>query len=668
MFDKILIANRGEIAYRVMQSARGMGIKTVAVYSDADAKALHVESADEAVGIGGETAAESYLNIDAILAACQRTGAQAVHPGYGFLSENADFAEALEQADIAFIGPPPEAIRAMGSKAEAKAIMEQARVPLVPGYHGEDQSAERMAEAAGEIGYPVLLKAAAGGGGRGMRACERPDDFQEALESAKREALSAFGDDRMLVEKLVQKPRHVEVQIFADAYGQTVHFFERDCSSQRRHQKVVEEAPAPDLSDDLRDRMGDAACMAAEAIGYVGAGTVEFLLDGEDFYFMEMNTRLQVEHPVTEMITGEDLVALQIRVAAGEPLGRDQGEISRSGHAIEVRLYAEDPTADFRPGAGDVRRFRLPDLNPFGGTVRVEPGVREGDSVSIHYDPMIAKIVAWAEDRDSARQRLAGVLAETQVTGLATNLDFLRALIDHDNFRAGAVDTGFIGREIEALLPASDQVPGDILAAASLAILLDRAAAAKKAAASSVDPHSPWHATDGWRLNDDSHVTLDFLEGDSKRSVTAHFRSSGYLLEIDESAPQEATGEWDEDGALILTLDGHRRRIAVDRDGFRLVLDDGRTSYILVLDDPTSHVMEERGGGELAAPMPGRVVALSVDAGTPVEAGTTLLVLEAMKMEHAIKAPADGQVAEFLYHPGDQVEEGADLILFDAGD
>jgi len=514
MFSKILIANRGEIACRVMRTAKRLAIRTVAVYSDADEGALHVALADEAYPIGPAAARESYLSIEKILAAARASGAEAIHPGYGFLSENAEFAEACAEAGIVFIGPPAAAIRAMGSKSAAKALMEKAGVPLVPGYHGADQDAALLAKEAKKVGFPVLIKAASGGGGKGMRIVESAADFAAALASAKREAKASFGDDTVLIEKYLTRPRHIEMQIFADRHGNCVHLFERDCSVQRRHQKVVEEAPAPGMDVARRKAMGAAAIAAAKAVAYVGAGTIEFIAEGDDLFFMEMNTRLQVEHPVTEMITGTDLVEWQLRIAAGEKLPKRQDELQISGHAIEVRLYAEDPTRDFLPATGTLHHLRVPEGDPH---IRVDTGVREGDAISIHYDPMIAKLIAWGADRAAALRRLGAALDRYEIVGVTTNRDFLARLATAPDFAAGGVDTGIIARHRDALIPPPAAAPPRIVAAAALSLLLDQAAASEAAAIASPDPYSPWHSRQGWRLNGDTYQDLVFLDGSAAR-------------------------------------------------------------------------------------------------------------------------------------------------------
>ncbi|HET9596194.1 MAG TPA: acetyl/propionyl/methylcrotonyl-CoA carboxylase subunit alpha [Anaeromyxobacteraceae bacterium] len=662
MFDKILVANRGEIACRVMRTARRLGIRSVAVYSDADARAKHVAMADEAYRIGPAPARESYLCADAILAAAQRSGAHAIHPGYGFLSENAEFAEACAGAGLVFIGPPPEAIRAMGSKSAAKQLMERAGVPLVPGYHGEDQSEARLAAEAERIGWPVLVKATAGGGGKGMRAVVDAASFPEALAGARREARASFGDDRVLLERYLARPRHVEVQVFADARGGTVHLFERDCSIQRRHQKVLEEAPAPGLGEALRAAMGRAAIAAATAIGYVGAGTVEFLLDEDGrFYFMEMNTRLQVEHPVTEMITGRDLVEWQLRVAAGEPLPAAQGDLAISGHAIEARIYAEDPSRDFLPATGVVAHLRTPVESAH---VRVDTGVREGDAVTIHYDPMIAKLVVWDTDRAGAVRRLRAALAEYQAVGVTTNLAFLGAVAAHPAYAAAELDTRFIERHRAALVGDAAPATDAVLAIACLDVLLRRAADAEEGSRGSGDPYSPWHRTDGWRLNADHHHALCFVDGGELVRVLAHYRPGGFLLDL-PNGPVEVRGERSGSADLVAEVGGARLRATVVRSGDDLVVITGGRGHRLTLHDPAAGADHDAGGGTLTAPMPGRVVAVMVERGARVEKGAPLVVLEAMKMEHTVKAPRDGRVTEIYFSVDALVSEGAQLVALE---
>ena len=660
----ILIANRGEIACRVARTARRLGIRTAAVYSEADAAAAHVAAADEAHAIGPAPAAQSYLNIEAILTAARRAGAQAVHPGYGFLSENAEFAEACAATGLVFIGPPADAIRTLGSKSAAKTMMAEAGLPLVPGYHGEDQDAARLAAAAKEIGYPVLIKASAGGGGKGMRVVERAEDFPAALESARREATNAFGDDRVLLEAYLSRPRHIEVQVFADGHGNAIHLFERDCSLQRRYQKVLEEAPAPGMSAERRTEIGAAAVAAARAAGYRGAGTVEFISDGKNFYFMEMNTRLQVEHPVTEMITGLDLVEWQIRVAAGDPLPLGQDDLILSGHAMEVRIYAEDPVNDFLPATGRLVHLRLPDEGPH---VRVDAGVRQGDEVSVHYDPMIAKLIVWDRDRTSAVARLRAALADTEVAGPATNVEFLAAIAAHPAFAAGEVDTGFLARHRADLVPEAAPASNEVIALACLAELLRRRAAAEAQAHGSNDPYSPWFQTTGWRLNVETHSRIAFQDGDRDVSATVTYRPDGYLIDI-PGGRVAARGELGANGVLLADLDGRRFPASVVRHGEELtVLFRGGSHRLRVVDPLAGADTEEAGGGRVTAPMPGKVIKLHVAPGEKVVRGSPLVVLEAMKMEHSLFAPADASVSEVFYDVGDLVEEGAELMVLDTG-
>jgi 3-methylcrotonyl-CoA carboxylase alpha subunit len=664
LFGKVLIANRGEIACRVIRTARRLGIATVAVYSEADRGALHVELADEAWPIGPPAPRESYLNTAAILNAARGSGAEAVHPGYGFLSENAEFAEACEASGIVFIGPPPAAIRAMGSKAEAKALMERYGVPLVPGYHGEDQNPSRLVEEAKRIGFPVLIKASAGGGGRGMRVVGSTGEFATALAGARREASAGFGDDRMLIEKYLPRPRHIEIQIFADRCGNTVHLFERDCSIQRRHQKVIEEAPAPGLDAERRSALGKAAVTAAKAVGYVGAGTVEFVAEADAFYFIEMNTRLQVEHPVTEAVTGLDLVEWQFRVAAGESLPLCQEEIVMRGHAIEARLYAEDPLRGFLPQTGTLHRLHLPRPE----LARVDSGVRQGDEVTPFYDPMIAKIIVCGEDRLATLARMRRALAQTAVLGVATNRDFLARVAAHPEFATAAIDTGFIERHRECLLPPLRPAPGEAVAAAGLLRLQVREAAANAAAAGSGDPFSPWARTDGWRLNGRAHQELIFQDGTENRKVTATAQAGGWRLEIGDWAVLVDGGR-DAEGCVSVVLDGVRRFIrAMDHERETMVLLDRESWRLVELDPLATAAGDDPTAGRLTAPMPGRVTQLMVSPGNHVRRGQPLMIIEAMKMEHTVTAPADGVVEAVRFAIGDQVEEGAELITVAARD
>jgi 3-methylcrotonyl-CoA carboxylase alpha subunit len=659
MFEKILIANRGEIACRIARTCRRLGIRTVAVYSEADRHTRHVEVCDEAHLLGPAPARESYLNGRRIIEVAQAAGAEAVHPGYGFLAENAEFAEACEAAGFTFVGPPPAAIRAMGSKSAAKAIMEQAGVLLVPGYHGDDQDPARLASAAEALGWPVLIKASAGGGGKGMRVVEGPADFEAALAAARREASSAFGDDRMLVEKYLRRPRHIEIQVFGDSHGNFVHLFERDCSIQRRHQKIVEEAPAPGLRSAGRAAMGAAAVAAARAIGYQNAGTVEFIVENERFYFMEMNTRLQVEHPVTEMITRQDLVEWQLKVAAGEPLPCGQEDLAIRGHAIEVRIYAEDALRDFLPAAGIVRHLRTPEQGPH---VRIESGIRAGDAIGIHYDPMLAKLIVWDEDRPRAINRLKAALAGYQVVGLTTNLELLAAIAAHPAFAAGELDTSFVERHRVKLLPSPAPAPDRVLAIGALCELLRIRQEAAVAAARSPDPHSPWHQASGWRLNDEARHALELGDGAREVEITAHYRPDHFLLELPGGTVQ-ASGELTEDGRLRFDFDGELGSAGVVREGAELFVFSSFGCHRLQVRDPLhAAVPEEVVSGSLVAPMPGNIIAVLVEAGDRVVAGAPLLILEAMKMEHTISAPLDGVVERVNFAVGDQVAEGTELL------
>jgi 3-methylcrotonyl-CoA carboxylase alpha subunit len=658
MFSKILIANRGEIACRVIGTARRLGIATVAVYSAADRAALHVALADEAYPIGPPPAAESYLNRQAILAAARASGAEAVHPGYGFLSENAEFAEACAAARLVFIGPPAAAIRLMGSKAAAKALIDRHGVPVVPGYHGADQDPARLAAEAERIGFPVLIKASAGGGGRGMRIVTGAREFAAALAGARREAGAAFGDDRVLLEKYLTRARHIEIQIFADNHGNAIHLFERDCSIQRRHQKVIEEAPAPGLDRARRQRMGEAAVASALAVDYAGAGTVEFVTTAEDFYFIEMNTRLQVEHPVTEAVTGLDLVEWQLRVAAGEPLPRRQEEIAANGHAIEARLYAEDPERGFLPQTGNLHGLKFPGPE----IARVDTGVRQGDAVTPFYDPLIAKLIVSGESRAAAVRQLRRALAKTAILGVSTNLDFLAAVAANADFADANVDTGFIERHRQVLLPPCRPAPDLVLAAAALVRLMGRRSAAAKAAAQSEDCYSPWAQTDGWSPSGASHQVLVFRDGAAERAVTAHGGGAGWLLQLGDHEVA-ARGECQPDDILAVELDGVRRQVTVLQHGAEImVFVDGESWRLIEIDPLAARTGEDAATGRLTAPMPGRVIQLLVEPGSKVRRGEPLLIIEAMKMEHTIAAPADGTVSAVGCTVGDLVEEGAELI------
>ena len=632
MFSKILIANRGEIACRIIKTAQAMNIATVAVYSEADSNALHVQMADESVFIGPSASSESYLVGDNIVQAALETGAEAIHPGYGFLSENADFCRLCAANNLIFIGPPVEAVEAMGSKSAAKTIMAEAGVPLVPGYHGADQSPDLIKQAANDMGYPVLLKAAAGGGGKGMRAVYAEDEFDQALEAAKREARNSFNDDIMLVEKYLLTPRHVEIQVFCDAHGNALHLFERDCSVQRRHQKVIEEAPAPGMSKTLRQQMGEAAIKAALAINYQGAGTVEFLLDTQgQFYFMEMNARLQVEHPVTEMISGQDLVEWQLRVACGQPLPCSQNQLKINGHAFEARIYAEDPDCDFLPATGQLTVLQPPAENAY---VRVDTGVIEGDEVSMYYDPMIAKLIVWDIDRDRALQRLIQALSEYRIAGLTNNIGFLYNLATTAAFKAGEVNTGFIAQHEQEIfrqrsLDIAYAIP---IAAEAMASLREQQAL--DSANHSSEPNSPWHLKNSWGL---PNVQLQ-LQIQGQRAVFPLNRS------------RRSTS------STVVSTDL----------GFDLFTENGYFRCCEVKPDLGENV--EDGMNSLKAPMNGTLVALTVEIGSPVLKGDTLLVMEAMKMEHAILAPADGQVLDFFFQPGELVDGGTELLAFEVNE
>lgn len=660
MFTKILIANRGEIACRVIKTCRRLGILTVAVYSEADAGARHVRLADEAYCVGPAASRESYLRADRILEVAKRSGAQAVHPGYGFLSENEGFANACAETGIVFIGPPVGAIRAMGSKSAAKSLMQAAEVPLVPGYHGDEQNPEFLHKQADAMGYPVLIKASAGGGGKGMRIVESSTDFLAALASCQREAASSFNDEHVLIEKYLVRPRHIEIQVFGDSHGNIVSLYERDCSAQRRHQKVVEEAPAPSIDAARRAEMGRAACDAARAVGYVGAGTVEFIADqGGSFYFMEMNTRLQVEHPVTEKITGLDLVEWQLRVASGEPLPLTQEQIPLRGHAIEVRIYAEEPEKGFLPSIGRLAHFRKPTESD---NVRVDTGVDEGDSVSPHYDPMLAKLIVWDENRELATSRMLKALADFEIAGVGNNIAFLSRLVDHAEFRDGLVDTGLIERERAVLIPEAAPAPAEIFAAATLWILQNEAQTIKAATLATNDPRSPWGEVDGWRINSGQTRQLKYRQGEQSTSVTIRYLNGG--VEINGVV---ATVSGNGDGQQQFCIGEQRLGASIVRLGDQLHIFSSGHHHVIVVIDPLAHAVDgQEAHGGLVAPMPGKIVALSAAVGTEVERGAALVVMEAMKMEHTLLAPAKGKVLSYLCGVGEQVKDGAELVEFEA--
>jgi len=660
MFAKILIANRGEIACRIIATCRRLGVASVAIYSEADAAARHVRLADQAVCVGPAAARDSYLRIPAIIDAARQCGAQAIHPGYGFLSENPQFAEECLAAGLIFIGPPLAAMRAMSSKASAKELMQRCGVPLLPGYHGEEQDAARLRREAERIGYPVLIKATAGGGGKGMRVVDSAAVFDERLASCQREARASFNDARVLLEKYLQQPRHIEVQVFGDNDGQIVHLFERDCSAQRRHQKVLEEAPAPHLSDAQRERMTRAACDAARAVAYTGAGTVEFLLDaGGGFYFMEMNTRIQVEHPVTEMITGLDLVEWQLRVAAGEALPLSQRQIAMHGHAIEVRLYAEVPEAGFLPSSGTLRRFELPAAS---AALRIETGIEAGDKVGIDYDPMLAKLIVHAGTRREALAALRAALSQVRIAGVGNNVMFLRRLAASEAFAGGRLDVGFIEREHTLAAGASKRPDALVLAAAALwSIGQERPALP-----------SAWNAADGWRLNGFLTRTLEFdvvgvaAAAAGAAAVTVQYRAEGLRLSVGERSAGAMLRAQGNDG-FYLQYGAEGVRLQIEEEAGQLHIVIGDDDYRLRRRDPLrssadAYVAE----ASLAAPMPGRVIAQLVTPGSAVAKGAALLILEAMKMEHTICAPADGTVRGYRAAVGEQVREGWDLIDFEA--
>ena len=669
MINKLLIANRGEIACRVIKTANAQGIKTIAVYSDADKNALHVQMADEAVYLGPSPSKKSYLRGELIIEKAKELGVDAIHPGYGFLSENAEFANLCAKNNIIFVGPPASAIEAMGSKSAAKHIMEKAGVPLVPGYHGDDQSEAVLKGAADEMGYPVLLKAAAGGGGKGMRQVWSEKEFSQALNAAKRESMASFGDDHMLVEKYLTRPRHVEIQVFCDTHGNGVYLFERDCSVQRRHQKIIEEAPAPNMSQSVREKMGEAAILAAKAINYVGAGTVEFLLDEDDsFYFMEMNTRLQVEHPVTEMITREDLVHWQLTIAEGKPLPKQQNELTLTGHAFEARIYAEDPNNEFLPSTGTLRLLRTPKEND---VVRVDTGVVEGDEVSVFYDPMIAKLVVWGENREIALKRLISALGDYYIDGVSTNIDFLKRVATHPAFVAAELTTTFVEKHHDSLFSATSEDAASDDAASddtqvnipvmALLSLLNR-----KVSRSDKTP-SVWSTVGAWRANANHTEILTLLCNQEEVHVGVkhqrHGTEDAWELSVGDNS-YNVKGKL-VDSALHATINGYKSTFTYsDNDGvFTLFNKDTHAKFSLIsasLGDDN----DDNGDANFSAPMNGTIVAHLVEKGVLVKKGEPILVMEAMKMEHSIIAPHDGAVEEFFFNPGELVDGGATLLAF----
>ena len=664
MINKLLIANRGEIACRVIKTANTQGIKTVAVYSDADKNALHVQMADEAVYLGPSPSKKSYLRGELIIEKAKELGVDAIHPGYGFLSENAEFANLCAKNNIIFVGPPASAIEAMGSKSAAKHIMEKAGVPLVPGYHGDDQSEAVLKGAADEMGYPVLLKAAAGGGGKGMRQVWSEKEFSQALSAAKRESMASFGDDHMLVEKYLTRPRHVEIQVFCDTHGNGVYLFERDCSVQRRHQKIIEEAPAPNMSQSVREKMGEAAILAAKAINYVGAGTVEFLLDEDDsFYFMEMNTRLQVEHPVTEMITREDLVHWQLTIAEGKPLPKQQNELTLTGHAFEARIYAEDPNNEFLPSTGTLRLLRTPKEND---VVRVDTGVVEGDEVSVFYDPMIAKLVVWGENREIALKRLISALGDYYIDGVSTNIDFLKRVATHPAFVAAELTTTFVEKHHDSLFSATSEDAASDDTQVNIPVMALLSLLNRKVSRSDKTP-SVWSTAGGWRANANHTETLALLCNQEEVHVGVkhqrHGTEDAWELSVGDNS-YNVKGKL-VDSALHATINGYKSTFTYsDNDGvFTLFNKDTHAKFSLIsasLGDDN----DDNGDANFSAPMNGTIVAHLVEKGVLVKKGEPILVMEAMKMEHSIIAPHDGAVEEFFFNPGELVDGGATLLAF----
>ena len=661
-FTSLLIANRGEIACRIMRTAKRMGLRTIAVYSEADTNARHAKMADEARLIGPQAARESYLSIERIVAAAKASGAEAVHPGYGFLSEKADFAEACAEAGLIFVGPPASAIRAMGSKSAAKALMEKAGVPVVPGYHGKAQDLGALAREAKKLGYPALLKAVAGGGGKGMRVVRGADELEAAVAGAKREASAAFGDDSLLMEKFVERPRHIEVQVFGDAHGQIVSLFERECTLQRRHQKVIEEAPSAALDDERREALYEAARKAAAAIGYVGAGTVEFVADERNAWFIEMNTRLQVEHPVTEMITGLDLVEWQLRIAMGERLPLRQNEITRRGHAIEARIYAEDASAGFLPSVGEITHWRTPEPGP---DLRIDTGFGAGDIVSQHYDPMLAKVITHAESRESALMRLRSVLFGFEVAGVTTNIPFLTHLVADEAVIANAVDTGFIERERAGL--GTTDAPAPYHIAAAVASILQRETTGERPDAA--DPYSPWAQGVPWTMSGSRKRQIELRDkAGAAHQVTIIHSREGIALELQGTAtPFAFEPVPGEKSRFLISLGSARRTMTALIQGSSVTVFDGPEPIKFTLADPfAAGTIDPDLEIGAVAPMPGTVIALLAKPGEPLDEGAPMLILEAMKMEHTLRAPARGRVARYLCAVGDLVAEGATLADFEA--
>ncbi len=664
MFQKILIANRGEIAVRVAKTAKKLGVQTVAIYSEVDANALHVEMCDESVCVGGAAPADSYLNVERIIAAAKATGSEAIHPGYGFLSENAAFARRCESEGIKFIGPSSSTIESMGLKSAAKAIVEKAGVPLLPGYHGDDQSDSVLVSEATRIGYPLLIKASAGGGGKGMRIVMKAEDFDSALAGARREAANSFGNDHVLIERYIQAPRHVEVQIFADSQGDCVYLFERDCSLQRRYQKVIEEAPAPGLSEEVRRHLGEVAVSVAQAVSYEGAGTVEFIMDEQqNFYFMEMNTRLQVEHPVTEMIVGEDLVEWQLRVASGESLPKTQEAITSHGHAFEARIYAEDPHKDFLPAAGQITYLSTPD--PDGKRIRIETGVRVGDEVGVYYDPMIAKVVCWGESRDLALQALRDALRQYHLAGIQTNTNFLSRLASVTNFtdadrHPSGLTTGLIAQFKDELTSSSPDVEKAAIVM-SVAYDLNHQEASTQRAES--DPYSPWAMKDGWRLNAPPSRRYTYSVNETEYRVVTTDESGQITVSFEDGEITLDTVSL-QGNNVTASLDHQKQQATVHQDGLiTTVFYNGHTVRLSAVSNSSS--VEEESENALVAPLPGYVRQVLVAKGDVVTKDQPLIIVEAMKMEHTILSPKDGLVDDVFYKAGDQVLEGAELLAIE---
>ncbi|EGC36023.1 methylcrotonyl-CoA carboxylase [Dictyostelium purpureum] len=658
---KVLIANRGEIACRVMRTAKSKGVKTVAVYSEADKNSLHVSLADESYLIGPPPAKESYLRGDKIIEIAKKSGAQAIHPGYGFLSENSDFADLCEKEGIIFIGPPSDAIRAMGSKSASKDIMIKAGVPTIPGYHGEDQSMDILKKEALKIGYPVLIKAVMGGGGKGMRIVEREEDLEDGVNSSKREAQASFGDSRVLVEKYLVHPRHVEIQVFADKHGNCVHLFERDCSVQRRHQKIIEEAPAPHLSEDLRQKMGSAAVAAAKAVGYVGAGTVEFILSQDgSFFFMEMNTRLQVEHPITEMITKQDLVEWQLKVAESQKLPLEQSDLKIHGHSFEARIYAENPDSDFLPGTGKLAHLSTPTPS---STLRVETGVRQGDEVSVYYDPMIAKLVVWHEDREKALRYLRNSLDEYHIIGLNTNINFLKRLSTHPAFVKGEVETGFIPIHRESLMAPQEPMSNDTIALAAVSLLLKDIASQK----TKEDPTSPWSSLIGFRVNHSLKSTVKFDFKDNKLEIPVEYDGkNNFTVTVNGATVQVTDAKLNTQNETVSAhVNGrfyNNIKTVTVKNSLNIFSADGQQYQLEI----PSTVLPKGGDaalGSLVSPMPGKVTKIMVNVGDSVKKGQPILLMEAMKMEHTIRSPIDGKVESLPYNVNEIVEEKKTLAV-----